>query len=49
MVAVAVMVTATAAAVAAVDDRDQWQWGLMATAAVDRGHPTTSRRSKRAE
>ncbi len=39
---------AAAAAVGAVDNRDQWLWHLMAAAALDRGHATTSRRSERA-
>jgi hypothetical protein len=37
-----------AASVVAVDDRDRWQWHLMAMAAFDGGHATTSRHSKRA-
>jgi hypothetical protein len=36
------------AVVVAVDDRDRWQWCLMVTVALDGGHTTTSRRSKRA-
>jgi hypothetical protein len=32
----------------AVDNRDQWQWRLMAVAALDEGHATTSQRSERA-
>ncbi len=38
---------ATVAAVAAVDDSDRWRWGVMATVALDGGHATISRRSKR--
>jgi hypothetical protein len=36
------------AAVAAVDDRDRVRWRLMEVAALDGGHTTTSRHSKRA-
>ncbi len=38
---------ATTAAMAAVDDRDRWRWLLMVVVALDIGHATTSRRSKR--
>jgi hypothetical protein len=41
-------VAAAAVAVAAVDDRDHWRWCLMASAAFNGGHATTSRHSKRA-
>jgi hypothetical protein len=39
---------AAVAAVAAVDNRDRWQRRLMAEAALDRGHATTSWHSNRA-
>ncbi len=39
---------AAAAVVAAVDDRDQWHWSLMAAAALDGCHTTTSQHSERA-
>jgi hypothetical protein len=35
-------------AVAVVNYEDWWRWHLMAAAALDRGHATISRRSKRA-
>ncbi len=38
---------AASAVVVAVDDRHQWWWHLMAVAALDRGHATTSQCSKR--
>ncbi len=41
-------VAAAAAAVAAADYRDRWQWHLMAAAALDGGHATTSWHSERA-
>jgi hypothetical protein len=41
-------VAAAAVAVAAVDYRDRWRWCLMAAAALDGGHATTSWCSKRA-
>jgi hypothetical protein len=40
-------VAVAAAAVVAVDDKDRWRWCLMAAAAFNRGHATTSRCSKR--
>jgi hypothetical protein len=41
-------VAVAAMAMAAVDDRDLCWWCLMALAALDGGHNTTSRHSKRA-
>ncbi len=51
VVVVAAMVAHTVVAVGevvVVYNRDWWQWCLMAVAALDGGHATTSRRSKRA-
>ena len=42
------LVAAAVAVVAAVDYRDWWQWHLMAAAALDGDHATTSQCSKRA-
>ncbi len=42
------LAAATAAAVVAVDNRDRWRWHLMVAVSLDRGHATTSQRSKRA-
>jgi hypothetical protein len=41
-------VAAAEVAVAAMDDRDRWRWCLMAVAALDGGHTTTSWCSMRA-
>jgi hypothetical protein len=41
------LVAATVAALVAVEDRDRWWWRLMAEVALDGGHATTSRCSKR--
>ncbi len=39
---------AAVVAVAAVNNKDRWRWHLMATAALDGGHATTSWCSNRA-
>jgi hypothetical protein len=36
-----------AAVVGALDNKDRWRWRLMAAAALDGGHATTSQRSER--
>jgi hypothetical protein len=40
-------VAVAAAAVVAVHNRDRWRWNLIAVAALDGGHATTSQRSER--